>query len=227
MPNPRRNRYAAIFDVDGVLVDSEPLHREAWEHVFGRRDVVVADEDYAWSIGRRDVTFAGVVRDKFGLPDSAESLRDEKIDFYLKLLADRSETFDGIPELVRTLSADRRIGITSSAHLPAVEIVLRRFRLAPYFEAIVTNETVANHKPHPEPYQTCARALEVEPADCVAFEDSVTGVASARAAGMRVIALTTTFSAAELAEADAVVDSVADTAEIVRLAGDLLALPTP
>ncbi len=206
-------------------MDSEPLHREAWEHVFGRRGVVVADEDYTWSIGRRDVTFAGVVRDKFGLTDSAESLRDEKIDFYLELLADRSESFDGILELVQALSADWRIGITSSAHLRAVDIVLSRFRLAPYFDAIVTNETVANHKPHPEPYQVCARALEVDPADCVAFEDSVTGVASARAAGMRVIALTTTFSADELCEADAVIDSVADTDEIVRLAEDLLALP--
>ncbi|MFW6107697.1 MAG: HAD family hydrolase [bacterium] len=219
---PSQPRRAAIFDVDGVLVDSEPLHRVAWEHVFGPRGVVVPQSDYAWSIGRRDVLLAGRVRDRFGLDDSAEALRDEKIDYYVELLARESETFEGVPELVRALAAGWRLGITSSAHGRAIDIVLDRFGLCPYFPVIVANEDVANHKPHPEPYLTCARLLGADPRACVAFEDSVSGIESAGAAGMRVIAVTTTFPAGELGGADAVLESLADTAEVVRLAKSLL-----
>ncbi|MFO7899563.1 MAG: HAD family phosphatase [Planctomycetota bacterium] len=219
---PSQPRRAAIFDVDGVLVDSEPLHRIAWEHVFGPRGVVVPEADYAWSIGRRDVLFAGRIRDRFALEDPAEALRDEKIDYYLELLARESEMFEGVPELVRALAAGWRLGITSSAHTRAVDIVLDRFGLRPYFPVIVANEDVANHKPHPEPYLTCARLLGADPCACVAFEDSVSGVESAGAAGMRVVAVTTTFAADELGGADVVLESLADTAEVIRLAESLL-----
>ena len=94
---------AVIFDNDGVLVDSEPLHRVAWERTFGPRGVVVPGADYDWSIGRRDATFAGIIAERFGLPDTPESLVDEKRSHLVAMLEQESQTFDGLPELVRAI----------------------------------------------------------------------------------------------------------------------------
>ena len=217
-PAPTR---AVIFDNDGVLVDSEPIHRVAWEKVFGARGVVVSPADYAWSIGRRDVTFAEVIIKKFNLDDTPEDLRDEKLTHYLKMLAEKATAFEGIPELLRRLAETYRLGIATSAMREAVDIVLPRLGISGPFGAIVTNEDVTRHKPDPQPYLLCAEQLGVEPARCVALEDSVSGIESAGAAGMRVIALTSTFPADQLSGADAVIDSFADTEATVALIDSL------
>ena len=208
---------AVIFDNDGVLVDSEPLHRVAWERTFGPRGVVVPGADYDWSIGRRDATFAGIIAERFGLPDTPESLVDEKRSHLVAMLEQESQTFDGLPELVRALAADRRIGVASSAMRPEVEIVLARFGLREFVDVTVTNEDVTRHKPDPEPYLLCAERLGVEPTGCTVVEDSVSGIEAARAAGMRVIAFTSTFPADRLAGADAVLESLADTGAVLEL----------
>jgi len=210
-----------LFDNDGVLVDSEPLHRIAWEKVFRPRGVVVSDADYTWSVGRRDVTFAAVVIDKFGLPDEPEALRDEKRRHLLKMVATESRTFEGLPRLVRRLAEARQLGVVSSAMLAEVKTVLKRFGLSQFVGAIVTNEDVARHKPHPEPYLTCADRLGVEPQHCTAFEDSISGIESAKAAGMRVIGFSSTFPPHELRGADAVIESMADTDAVVELVESL------
>jgi HAD superfamily hydrolase (TIGR01509 family) len=202
-------------------VDSEPLHRIAWERTFGPRGVVVSEPDYVWSIGRRDVTFAGVVAEKYGLADPPVELRDEKHRHLLELLETRSRTFDGLPELVRALAANRHVGVVSSALRREVRLVLTRFGLADHVESIVCNEDVTRHKPDPEPYLLCAQRLGVEPARCVVFEYSRSGIAAARAAGMPVIGFTSTFAADQLDGADAVVDSLCDTDALVALVGDV------
>lgn len=212
---------AVIFDNDGVLVDSEPLHRIAWERTFGPRGVVVPEEDYEWSIGRRDLLFAQRMVDKFGISETALAVRDEKHDHLRELLATESRTFEGVPELVRRLAGTYRLGIASSAMRAEIRIVLDCLRLGGLFDTIVTNEDVDRHKPDPLPYCLCAERLGVEPERCVVFEDSVTGVEAARAAGMRVIGFTSTFAREELSGADAVVGSLADTETLVELVGSL------
>jgi len=213
---------AAIFDHDGVLVDSEPLHRIAWKRTFGPRGIVVSKKDYAWSIGRRDLTFAGVIIKKFALEDSAEVLVAEKRSHLLRLLAAKGRMFDGLIEVVRRLAGTHALGIASSAMRPEIDISIERFGLQDLFAAIVSNEDVANHKPHPEPFLLCADRLGVTPQDCVVFEDSVTGIESAKAAGMNVIAFTSTFPAEDLVAADAVMKSFADTDAVLRLAESIL-----
>jgi len=221
---PDRTR-AVIFDNDGVLVDSEPLHRIAWERVFRPRGAVVSEDDYAWSIGRRDLTFAGLIADRFRLRDSAEALRDEKRRHYLKLLREESRTFGGLPELVRALARTHRLGIASSAIREAIDTVIERFGLDGLFEAVVSQEEVADHKPHPQPYRLCAERLGVAPARCVAIEDSVSGVRSAKAAGMRAIGFTSTFPGDALREADAVIGSMSDGPAILDLVDSLVERP--
>ena len=216
---------AVIFDSDGVLVNSEPLHRVAWEEIFRPRGIAVPEADYTWGIGRRDVTFAEVIIRKFSLNDTPEALTNEKHAVLHKLLATESKTFEGGPKLVRQLATTHPLGLTSSATRAEVESVLKRFELNGLFRAIVTGEDVRRHKPHPEPYLLCAARLGVEPGNCIVFEDSVTGIESARAAGMRVIAFTSTFPAEKLSAADAVIDSLADTDAVAGVVESLARAP--
>jgi HAD superfamily hydrolase (TIGR01509 family) len=215
------HRGAVIFDHDGVLVDSEPLHRVAWDRTFGPRRLDVSEADFLWSIGRSDTLFTERIVEKYGADAPAEVLRREKWSCFLDLLATESETFPGLIELLPALAETRALGIASSAWSDAIEITLRRFDIARYFGVIVANEHVTKHKPEPDPYLLCAERLDVRPARCVVFEDSVMGIASARAAGMRVIALTSTFSAENLADADAVIDSFEDRDTVLALVEEL------
>jgi HAD superfamily hydrolase (TIGR01509 family) len=215
------SRRAVIFDHDGVLVDSEPLHRVAWDRTFGPRGLTVSEADFLWSIGRSDSLFTERVVEKYGADVPAEVLRREKWACFLDLLATESETFDGLLDLLAALAATRTLGIASSAWADAIEITVRRFDIADRFDAIVSNEDVERHKPEPDPYLLCAERLGVAPSRCVAVEDSVMGVASARAARMRVVAFTSTFPSRDLADADAVIDGFADTDAVVRLVEEL------
>ncbi len=214
-----------MFDHDGVLVNSEPIHRSAWEQICRPRGIRVSEADYAWSVGRRDITFAQRLVAKFGLRESPEAVRDEKRAVYLTMLEADVETFEGVPELLRCLGSSRPLGLVTSSMLSEVEIGLVKLGLRAYFATLVTSEDVQQHKPHPEPYLLCAQRLRVEPADCVAFEDSPSGIRAAKAAGMRVVALTTTFGQAELAAADEIIGSIADTAAVVALVTSLAAPP--
>jgi len=212
---------AVIFDHDGVLVDSEPLHRVAWEATFGPMGVIVSAEDYAWSIGRRDLTFAQKLVEKLGLREPAAGIVEEKHRHLRRLLRTESSTFDGVPDLVRRLAEHHLLGIASSAMRAEVDITLPRFGMAGLFQAIVTSEDVNEHKPHPEPYLHCAAKLGVAPTDCVVFEDSVSGIQAARAAGMSVVAFASTFPAEQLADADAVLKRLDDVAGIAALVDSL------
>jgi beta-phosphoglucomutase len=216
---------AVIFDCDGVLVDSEPLHRIAWERTYGRRGVVVPEVDYAWSIGRRDITFAEIIAKRFGLSDSGPDLVTEKRGHLIRMIAEESNTFSGLPELVARLALSRHLGIASSAMRREIGLATQRFGLERYFNVIVSNEDVTHHKPDPEPYLLCAERLGIPPDRCVVFEDSVSGIRSAKTAGMSVVAFTSTFPAEELAEADAVIDSLAETDKLVDLVQSLESKP--
>lgn len=214
---------AVMFDYDGVLVNSEPIHRMAWAQIFRARGVCVSEADFAWSVGRRDITFAERIVTKFRLSEEPETIRNEKRAVYLRMLQTKVRAFEGIPELLRHLGSSRPLGLVTSSMLGEVEVGLDNLGLREHFDTLVTSEDVQQHKPHPEPYLLCAQRLCVAPADCVAFEDSPSGIRAAKAAGMRVVALTTTFARAELAEADEIIEGVADTAAVVALLESLTA----
>jgi len=213
-PGPVR---AVLFDHDGVLVDSEPLHRIAWERTFGPRGIRVSEEDYEWSIGRRDLIFAGVIIRKHNLRDTPEAVIADKRKHMLRMMAEESKTFDGVPELVRRLAGEYRLGVVSSAMRPEVNITLKRFGFEEMFQAVVSCEDTTEHKPDPEPYRLCAARLSVPPEACVAIEDSASGIESARAAGACVIAVATTLPREKLAAADVIIDDLSDTGRILQL----------
>ena len=213
----------AVFDFDGVLVDSEPLHFAALRDSLAPEDIALGESEYAARyLAYSDREAIRLVLEDRGIPFDAiriDAIALRKADLFGAGLAE-IPLFPGARELVRALSALVPIGIASGARRPEIEAILAAAGLREAFSVIVGAEDVDRGKPDPQPYLTAAaglrrRAPQLEPADCVAFEDSMAGIASARAAGMTVVAVTNSYPAGRLTAAHQVVASLAE----VSLAG--------
>ena len=198
---------AIIFDMDGVLVDSNRVHWQAYQRTF-----LPLGREFDWDEYNRIGVGASreiVIRRALGeLPDAelTELMATKERHVLAILDADGVAPIDGAPEFVAT--ARRRglaTGVSTSSRTP--EPFLSAAGLVESFDAIVGRCDVERPKPAPDGYLVAARTLGVEPADCLAIEDSGDGVQAAIAAGMDVIALTTTKPRASLTDATAVCDS--------------------
>ena len=184
---------ALLFDMDGVIVDSNPMHRQAWE-VFNRRyGLETTQEMHERMYGKRNDE---IVRDFFGDTLSEEEVAARgfaKEALYREMAAGRMQEML-VPGLREFLDRhkDLPMGVASNAEPVNVTFFLEGTGIAPYFRAVVDGHQVARPKPHPDIYLRAAELLNVDPADCLVFEDSHSGIAAGRAAGMRVIGLCTT-----------------------------------
>jgi len=184
---------ALIFDMDGVIIDSNPLHRQAWAAFNRRYGLETTAAMLEGMYGRRNDQ---IVRDFFGenLPAGEVAARGAaKEEIYREMLASRiEETL--VPGLRAFLERYRGapMAVATNAEPENVNFVLDRAGLRSYFQVVVDGHQVKHPKPHPEIYRRAAALLETAPANCIVLEDSLTGVAAARAAGMRVIGLGTT-----------------------------------
>ena len=185
---------ALIFDMDGVIVDSDAMHRDSWVVSNRRHGVETTDEMLRWMHGKRNDQ---IVRHYFG-----DGLAAEEVDrrgrakerVYRELASGRTEELL-MPGLRAFLERHRDLpmAVGSNAEPQNVAFVLGETGLRPYFRAVVDGHQVHNPKPHPDVYLRAAELLEIEPANCIVFEDSPSGAAAATAAGMRVIGLRTTY----------------------------------
>jgi beta-phosphoglucomutase len=202
---------ACIFDFDGVFIDSEPLHAEAKRLTLDHFGVSYpADLFIAWK-GRTDQDFFAYVTTQ--LVDGREASREEmdayKRAAYLELFED-VQLVPGALDFLRAARAGfAKLGLATSATQHDFGLANRKFKLARWLDAIVTGEDTARHKPDPEPYLKALCALGVPASAALVIEDSPNGIRSAKGAGCRIFALTTTFRAEELMEAGA--DLVADS----------------
>jgi len=184
---------ALLFDMDGVIVDSNPLHREAWE-VFNRRYGLETTEAMHESMyGKRN---DDIVRGFYGadLPhDEVIARGAAKEALYREMAGTRLEQML-VPGLRDFLEEYRNapMGLASNGEPANVELILENAGLRRYFQAIVDGHQVVNPKPDPEIYLKVAEILQVAPANCIVFEDSSAGVQAGLSAGMRVVGLCTT-----------------------------------
>ncbi|MBL9175165.1 MAG: HAD family phosphatase [Verrucomicrobiales bacterium] len=206
---------AVIFDMDGVIVDSEPLHERAFLDTFARigraHDHGIHFPDY---YGRSDLV---VWRDFVAAhqpPQSLAELSRMKQERFLELLRVEQPVFPAIPALVRTLASRGPIALASGSNHAVIRAVLDLSDLRRHFRAVVSADDVARGKPAPDIFLRAAELLGVPPQECVVIEDSVAGVAAGRAAGMKVIGITNSVSASQLREAHA---TLADYAAIQAL----------
>jgi HAD superfamily hydrolase (TIGR01509 family) len=179
-----------VFDMDGVIVDSEPL----W--IRARQDLVRAAGGH-W-IPAADTAMMGIssdrwsvyMRDQLGLRDlTPAEIRDEVISRMVRIYQDGVPLLPGARDAIEALASRWRLGIASGSDQVLLETVLTSGGLAGHFAATVSGEEVAKGKPSPLIYREACRRLGADPAECVAIEDSGSGIASALAAGMTVIAV--------------------------------------
>lgn len=207
---------AAIFDFDGVLVNSEPLHFGALRDALVPEGIAIDEDEYVRSyLAYDDRGSIRLALEAHGFPFEAgrvEKIARRKAAAF-DALAARIAFFPGARELVRALSAEVPLAIASGALRSEIETILTAGGLRDAFSAIVAAEDVPRTKPDPAPYLTALARLVpncpgLDASQCLAFEDSMPGIASARAAGMKVVAVTNSYPAAKLGAADAVFSSL-------------------
>jgi len=214
---------AVLFDFNGVIVDDEPLHLELFRRVLGEEGVALTEEEYqAKYLGFDNrKCFLAALTDA-GRVDAARdealitALMARKMNYYLDAINERFLLFPGAVELVRTLAARYPMAIVSGAMREEIETVLRRGRVRDCFRAIITSDDIRAGKPDPEGYRKALATLNaldasssaIRPEECLVIEDSVAGVQAAKRAGMRCLAVTNSYSAEELKQADWIVPNL-------------------
>ncbi|MCP5522525.1 MAG: HAD-IA family hydrolase [Verrucomicrobiales bacterium] len=203
---------ALIFDMDGVLTDSEPLINEAAVAMFRERGVAVAPEDFLPFVGTGENRYIGGVAEQHGVTLDIEEAKRRTYEIYLALVPTRLHAFPGAVDCVkRCRAAGLKVAVASSADRVKIDANLEKIGLpAAEWDALVSAEDVVHKKPAPDIFLAAARKLGVQPVECVVIEDAVNGVQAAKAAGMRCIAVAQSFPAEQLNQADRVLPGIGD-----------------
>jgi len=208
---------AVIFDLDGVICDTEPIHVRSWQALFAEKGIKVPEEEILEGVGITDRALLEEILARRSMQADVSDWLIAKRKIYLDLLQESVPAFPGAVELVRQLSWNWPLAIVSSAWRIAIETVTRKLDIRRHFRVIVAKEDVTRHKPSSEPFLTAATELGVDPVDCAVIEDSLAGVEAAGRAGMLCIAVTNSFPADRLDGADLIVDSLKQTGPILDL----------
>lgn len=199
---------AVVFDMDGVIVDSEPHHERAFLQVFDELGYGANHGiRFADFIGRSDLAVWHDFVARHQPPHALEHLVALKQERVLGFMRATEPIFEGLPDLVRFLAPRFRLAVASGSVHPVIEAVLSMKGLRPFFSTVVSSTDVPQGKPAPDIFWRAADLLGVAPGHCCVIEDSKPGVAAGLAAGMRVIAITNTHPASELRNAHHVVST--------------------
>ena len=209
---------AIVFDFDGVIADSEPLHLRAYQHVLGKNGITLTREEYfARYLGFDDSGLFRALANDRGIAITDDTLNgwiNAKSHVVEELLSSGSVLFPGAAACVQTLAARFPMAIASGALEPEIMLVLRNTGLSGHFKTIASASDGVRGKPAPDLYLLALAKLrefaQVDAAGCVAIEDSHWGLEAAKLAGLRTVAVTHTYPAAELTDADLVVDRLSE-----------------
>lgn len=212
---------AVLFDMDGVIIDSELIHTKMKIETLAHFGIPCAEEECLPYVGRSAKAFFGDFAKKAGKDIDIAEMIAYKHGIYLDYLktAPELEPIAGIRELLSDLRFHGfKIGIGSSSVRRSIITALERFGIVDYFECIISGAELPESKPHPAVYLLCAQKLGVQPQACVVVEDATSGIMAAKAAGMKCIAFDNINSGKQdLAEADIIVDSMTKVnAEMVQ-----------
>jgi sugar-phosphatase len=180
-----------IFDMDGLLVDTEPLWIVAMQDVLATVGVTITPELAAQTTGLRTVEVVDYWYDYFQWKGkSKEQVSAEIMEAVTGQVLQRGKPMEGVHYILEFFKGrGLKIGLASSSPLDFIHFVLDHFRLEPYFQAVASAEHEPYGKPHPAVYLSCAQSLGSNPLNCLAFEDSINGTIAAKAARMKVVAV--------------------------------------
>ena len=182
-----------IFDLDGLLADTEPLHCRAYQTALQARGVALGETDYVEHWVRSGKGIAEWLTDH-GLDFDPHEIRAHKSKCYLELLASSLRPMDGAMELLENLAGKKTLALASSSYRDAVNGVLEGLHLVHYFKVIVSGLDVTNVKPAPDIFLAAARQAGAAPSECVVLEDAEKGALAAFHAGIRCIAVPNTYT---------------------------------
>jgi HAD superfamily hydrolase (TIGR01509 family) len=193
-----------IFDMDGVLVDSEPFICKAACMMFAEHGVTVRPEDFLPFVGMGENRFIGGVAEKYHFPIDIERDKKRTYDIYLEIIKGNLRPLPGVHEFIaKCRTMGKKIAVASSADMRKVEGNLHAIQLTiETFDAVITAEDVVHKKPSPEIFLAAAKRIGLDPKECLVVEDAVSGVEAAKAAGAKCLAITSSFSKEKLAKAD-------------------------
>jgi HAD superfamily hydrolase (TIGR01509 family) len=180
---------AVVFDLDGVIIDSEELWDEVREGLARERGGRWSAQAQADMMGMSSTEWSRYLHDVVGLSEPPGEINREVVRRMLARYSKRLPLIDGADDAVKRLATQWPLGVASSSNCELIDCVLEVSGLAPYFKATVSSEEVEHGKPAPDVYLEAARRLGVEAARSVAIEDSASGIRSAHAAGMHVVAI--------------------------------------
>ncbi|MFM2230074.1 MAG: Protein CbbY [Bacteroidota bacterium] len=176
-----------IFDMDGVIVDTEPVHHFAYHQQFKQLGITVTPELYASFTGNSTKNIFQKLKDQFQLPQSVEELVDTKRMLFNEAFDHKEDLtlLEGVHELILDLRAhDIQLVLASSSARVTIHRIFKRFDLFPHFSHIVSGEEFPQSKPHPAIFEHAVHLSGDHPSECIVIEDSTNGILAAKAAGV-------------------------------------------
>ena len=179
---------AVIFDLDGLLADTESLHRQSYQEILREYGCEPSDEEYLdyWIRTGKGATYW---IQEHNVDVDLSELQQQKHQRYMELVERSAQAMTGASALLKTLSGKKKLALASASFRDSVLGVIEVLDMARYFDAVVTRNDVPRSKPFPDIFLRAAEHLQVEPSECVVLEDSERGVLAAHRAGMKCIAV--------------------------------------
>jgi len=208
---------AIIFDMDGVIFDSEHLHIDIEKEVCKKHGISCKNSDWKHLIGRKTIDIFNYMIKRYKKKNvTSPQLSKEKINLYYNEGVSKMKFFPGFLQLIKFLKKNYKLALVTSTSRKIQRKVFKEYDLNKYFDIVINGDLVKKGKPDPEPYALAIKKLGFKPNECVVIEDADNGVLSAKRAGAKVIAITNTLPKSRLKKADFIVNNLFEIKEIVK-----------
>jgi HAD superfamily hydrolase (TIGR01509 family) len=196
--------YGIIFDMDGVLLDSEPFIIKAASQMFAEKGLKVQKQDFLPFTGAGEDRFIGGVAEKYNFPLVLTDAKDRTYDIYLDIIKGILKPLNGTREFIaQCRKMGKKLAVASSADWVKVKGNLNEIQIpAETFDAVIAGNDVTHKKPNPEIFLLAAKRIGLDPKDCLVIEDAPNGIKAGKAAGCKCLAITSSFTPSQLAGAD-------------------------
>lgn len=218
---------AVIFDLDGTLLDNNEVHFKAWKKYLKESGMEISDEDFKKYIsGRTNKDAVAHLYKKEMTEDEASKYYLKKEEIYRKMYEDDIAPIAGLQNFLKDLGTHNiTMAIATSGIQVNIDFMFDHVPIKKYFKKIISSADIRMGKPDPEIFLKTAEALHIAPENCIVFEDSIAGVRAGKAAGMKVVALTTSHKPEQLKEADMIINDYTeiDFEKLMSLQGEAVA----